>query len=56
MMNKAEAFARLRELLIKQNECKAKTYRIEQYVEALVQQVEAKPQRRDDIMREIEQC
>ncbi|MDH3692545.1 MAG: hypothetical protein OEU36_24210 [Gammaproteobacteria bacterium] len=41
--------------MIKHNERKTKTYRIEKHVEALVQDAEAKPQRRDDILREIEQ-
>jgi len=51
LTDEAEGFARLRELLVKQNEFKAKTHRIERHVEALVQEAEAKPHRRDDILR-----
>ena len=56
LTDKAEALMRLCELLIKCNECKAKTYRIEKHVEALVREAEhAEPDQRAEIFREIEQ-
>lgn len=54
-MDKAEALMRLRELLIKPNECKVEANRIEKHVETLAQEAEARPERRDNIMCEIEQ-
>jgi len=55
LTNKVEALTRLRELLIKQNECKAKTYRIEKRVDGLVQESEhADPDQRAEIFLEME--
>jgi len=55
LTNEEETLTRLRELLIKRNECRTKACAIEMHVESLVQEAEAKPQRRDDILHEIEQ-
>ncbi|MDH3690743.1 MAG: hypothetical protein OEU36_14950 [Gammaproteobacteria bacterium] len=55
LTDKQEAFARLRELVIKRNECKAETYRIEKHVEALVNEAEhAEPDQRAEIFLEME--
>lgn len=55
MTDKKEALNRLRELLIKRNECVGEAYRIDEYVQSLMEQAKQADQDQvSDIAREID--